>query len=136
PELNTRKQVLIMSAMMLISMIVLGIYAYWYPKREIHASTDYTDKSAMRGAALFSQNCRLCHGDIAEGGALGGRLPAAPALDRADLQGYLDSGAVLGKAVTATDTTVQVDNASKFKVAQTIQVGNEKMNVKKVDGNQ
>jgi plastocyanin len=40
-----------------------------------------------RGAFLFSQNCRTCHGDSGEGGQKANRLALAPALDRPDLQG-------------------------------------------------
>src|SRR5438309_2448823 len=113
--MNTRKQVLIMSAVMLISIMVLGIYAAWYPDRETDAAISYTDKTANRGAGIFAQNCRLCHGDVGEGGALGARLAAAPQLDRPDMQGFVDSGAVLTKAATAADTTIQIDNAGKLK---------------------
>jgi plastocyanin len=134
--MNTRKQVLIMSALMLVSMIVLGAYAAWYPSRETAAAITFEDKSATRGAATFAQNCRLCHGDVAEGGALGARLPAAPALDRPDLQGYVDAVAVLTKAATAADTTIEVDNAAKLKAGQTILISTEKMNVKSVNGGQ
>src|SRR5207253_10018066 len=93
--MNTRKQVLIMSAVMLISMVVLGVYAAWYPSRETDAATVFEEKSAGRGSITFARNCRICHGDVAEGGALGARLPAAPPLDRPDLQGYIDYGATL-----------------------------------------
>jgi len=133
--MNTRKQVLIMSAVMLVSILVLGLYAVWYPSREGDAATTFEDKTATRGAAIFAQNCRLCHGDVGEGGALGARLAAAPALDRPDLQGYVDSGAVVAKAQAPSDTTLVVDNGAKFKAGQTILVSAEKMLVKGVDGN-
>jgi hypothetical protein len=133
--MNTRKQVMIMSALMLLSMLVLGAYAAWYPSRETAAAVNYEEKGATRGAATFAQNCRLCHGDVAEGGALGGRLAAAPALDRPDLQGYLDSGVLVANAQTSSDSTLVVKDAAKFKVGQTILVSAEKMLVKGIDGN-
>jgi plastocyanin len=125
-----------MSAVMLISIAVLGIYAAWYPNRETAAAVSYTDKTAGRGAGIFAQNCRLCHGDVAEGGALGARLAAAPALDRPDMQGFVDSGGVLTKTATASDTTIQVDNPAKLKAGQTLLIGSERLTLKKLDGNQ
>ncbi|HEY7270687.1 MAG TPA: cytochrome c, partial [Dehalococcoidia bacterium] len=91
--MNTRKQVLAMVALLMVGLIGIAIYSAWDPGRNANAQADFQDKTAARGAILFARNCRLCHGDVGEGGALGGRLAAAPALDRPDLQGFIDSKA-------------------------------------------
>jgi mono/diheme cytochrome c family protein len=86
--MNTRKQVLLMTSLLLMMLIVIGVYAAWYPSRATDAEEHFDEATAERGSILFARNCRLCHGNVAEGGALGARLPSAPALDRPDLQGF------------------------------------------------
>ena len=88
--MNTRKQVLIMSALLMVMLMVVGVYAAWYPSRETDAEAHFEEQTAERGAILFARNCRLCHGDVGEGGP---RRPpaAAPALDRPDLQGFAEA---------------------------------------------
>ncbi len=122
-----------MSVLIAVSLIVLALYAAWLPSRETDAATVIEDKTATRGAHIFAQNCRLCHGDVAEGGALGARLPAAPALDRPDLQGFIDSNAKLNQAAAAADTAIRVSDPSKFKTGQTILVNSERMEIKSID---
>ena len=104
--MNTRKQVLIMSALLMLMLITVGVYGAWYPSRETDAEAHFEEATAERGAILFARNCRLCHGDIGEGGSLGARLAAAPALDRPDLQGFSDSKATVTAAVNASATTI------------------------------
>src|SRR5688572_13566849 len=112
--MNTRKQVLLMSALLLVALIIVGIYGAWYPYREVDAGEHFEELTNERGATLFAQNCRLCHGNLAEGGALGARLPAAPALNRPDLQGFVDSGGTLAANVNPSTTTIRVSDVSKL----------------------
>jgi mono/diheme cytochrome c family protein len=133
--MNTRKQVLIMTVLLLAMLIIVGAYAAWYPYRATDAQEDFDDKTADRGAFLFARYCRLCHGDVGEGGSLGARLPAAPALHRPDLQGFIDSKATVASDIDSTSTTVRVSDGSRFKTPQTILVDDERMDLKGVDGN-
>jgi plastocyanin len=133
--MNTRKQVLVMVALLMIGLMGIAAYSAWDPYRNTDAEAAFADKTAARGALLFARNCRLCHGDVGEGGVLGGRLAAAPALDRPDLQGFVDSKAKLAADIDSATTTVPVTDGSKFKSGATILIDNERMEVKKVDGN-
>ncbi len=142
--MNTRKQILVMAALILVGLIALGAYAAWYPSRASSSETDYVDMTAERGSINFAQNCRLCHGDVGEGGIAGARLPQAPQLNRPDLQGFTQvtakdpSGVTLPVKltadVTATDRQVKVDNSSPFKSGQTIMIDAERMDVTAVNG--
>jgi plastocyanin len=133
--MNTRKQVLIMSGLLLLMLVIVGIYAAWYPYRAEDAESHFEEATAERGSILFARNCRLCHGDLAEGGSLGGRLPAAPALNRPDLQGFEDSDAELtAEAGLATDT-LEVSDGAALVVGDIILIGEERMEVTAIDGN-
>ena len=132
--MNTRKQVLIMSALLMMMLIVVAIYAAWFPSRATDAEEQFTEATEGRGAILFAQNCRLCHGDVAQGGALGARLPAAPPLNRPDLQGFDDSTGTLVAEITPAATTLQISDASKLKAGGTILIDEERMNLKAIDG--
>src|SRR5687768_14068507 len=132
--MNTRKQVLIMTGLLLIMLMVLGVYAAWYPYRAEDAQTHFDEATAERGAIVFARNCRLCHGDLGEGGALGARLPAAPALHRADLMGFSDSGGTLAADIDASATSFDVTDAAKLKGGMTIIIGDEWMDIKAIDG--
>jgi mono/diheme cytochrome c family protein len=133
--MNTRKQVLIMTVLLLITLMSLGLYGAWYPYRADDSETHFAELTAERGAFLFAQNCRLCHGNVGEGGALGGRLAAAPALDRPDLQAFKDSTATLAANVNRTATTIRVSDGTKFSEGQTILVEEERMEITDVSGN-
>src|SRR5688500_2300640 len=133
--MNTRKQVLIMSALLLVMLIVTAGYAAWYPSRASDAEDHFEEATAERASITFARQCRLCHGDQAEGGALGGRLPAAPALNRPDLQGFLDTEAVLEKEMNTSTDTLEVDNVENITVGQVILIDEERMEVKDIDGN-
>jgi plastocyanin len=131
--MNTRKQVLIMTSLLLIMLMVLGVYAAWYPYRADDAKVAFDEATAERASIVFARNCRLCHGDVGEGGALGARLPAAPALHRADLMGFVDSEGKLTKDIDAAATTLELDNVAKFKGGMTIIVGDEWMEIKGIN---
>jgi plastocyanin/mono/diheme cytochrome c family protein len=89
--MNTAKQINIMVALVFIAVITAGAYTMWDPTRASDAKVEQTDKTVDRGAYLFAQNCRVCHGDSGEGGLKSNRLTAAPALNRPDLQGKTDA---------------------------------------------
>ena len=89
--MDTGKQINAMVVVLFLTVIAVGFYALFDPFRADKAEDDQLAMSAERGAHTFALNCRLCHGDRGEGGVDGGRLPAAPGLDRPDLQG-IDMG--------------------------------------------
>lgn len=124
-----------MVALLMIGLLGIAIYSAWDPQRNTEAGEEFNNKVAERGAVLFARNCRLCHGDVGEGGALGGRLAAAPALNRPDLQGFVDSKATLAENINARAETFGVSDGSKFKSGSTILIDEEWIDVKKVDGN-
>ena len=134
--MNTRKQVLIMTSLLLMMLIVIGVYGAWYPYREDAAAEHFDEATAERGAILFARNCRLCHGNVGEGGALGARLPAAPALDRPDLQGFLPTEATLVDGLDLTSTSFVVTDGSVIAAGDEILVDDERMEVEKVDENE
>ena len=133
--MNTRKQVLVMSALLMVTLIIVGIYAAWYPSRAIDAEKEFAERSAERASILFARNCRLCHGDVGQGGLFGARLPAAPALDRPDLQAFVESKATLAAVANAASTTITASDGSAFKTGQTILIGEERMRVTSIDAN-
>jgi plastocyanin len=132
--MNTRKQVLVMTALLLLMLVAIAIYGAWYPNRAEDAEAHFEEATAERGAILFARNCRLCHGDVGEGGSLGGRLPAAPPLNRADLKGFADSNATLSGQLNTRNVTFEVSDGSKFEGGQTIIIDEERMKVRGVDG--
>lgn len=89
--MNTGKQINAMVAVLFLTLIAIGAYTIWDPTRSSKAEERQEEDAAGRGATTFALNCRLCHGDRGQGGANGGRLPAAPALNDGRLQG-LDKG--------------------------------------------
>src|SRR3972149_363846 len=97
--MNTTKQVNIMVALIFLTLMALGGYTLWDPLRADEAEEEQAQKTVERGAELFALNCRIFHGDPGQGGALGGRLPQAPPLDRADLQGRPSAGGPGGETL-------------------------------------
>ena len=85
--MNTGKQVNAMVLVLFLTLIALGAYTIWDPFRSDSAEDKQLELTAERAATTFALNCRLCHGDRGDGGINGGRLPAAPGLDIARLQG-------------------------------------------------
>lgn len=89
--MNTGKQINAMVLVLFVLAVVAGAYALWDDTRAENAEEDQLEISAERAAESYAVNCRLCHGDRGEGGVTGGRLPAAPPVDRDDLRG-VDAG--------------------------------------------
>jgi mono/diheme cytochrome c family protein/plastocyanin len=88
--MNTSKQINVMILLVFLSVLITGGYTLWDQSRADEAEGEQLEKTVWRGAWLFSQNCRTCHGDAGEGGAASNRLRQAPALNREDLQGLVD----------------------------------------------
>jgi mono/diheme cytochrome c family protein/plastocyanin len=85
--MNTSKQINVIVALVFLAVLATGAYTMWDPSRASDARENQTQAVVERGAWLFAQNCRTCHGDKGEGGQAANRLPAAPPLNRKDLQG-------------------------------------------------
>ncbi len=78
--MNTQKQIVLIVALMFI--FVGGCAAYTAIDLPIRApdQQEWTDKESVeRGALLYANNCRTCHGNKGDGGV-------GPALNRADFQ--------------------------------------------------
>lgn len=88
--MNTRRQINAMVVVLMLSLIAIGVYTIWDPIRSESAEDDQLEKAVERGANTFAQDCRLCHGDRAEGPPASGRLAEALPLDREDLRGIVN----------------------------------------------
>mgnify|MGYP001386782001 CR=1 FL=1 len=78
--MNTQKQIVLIVALMFI--FVGGCAAYAAIDLPIRApdQQEWTEEQSIeRGALLFGNNCRTCHGNKGDGGV-------GPALNRADFQ--------------------------------------------------
>jgi len=89
---NTGKQIYIMVILVFLLLAAVGGYVIWEPFRSEETEKKQEVTAAERGARLFTDYCRVCHGDRGQGGAAGGRLALAPPLDRPDLQGRQGPG--------------------------------------------
>ena len=87
-----------MILLVFLSVFATGAYTIWDPDRGDNAEVAQHERVLERGAFLFAQNCRACHGDAGEGGAASNRLRAAPPLNRPDLQGRESEGAEVSDA--------------------------------------
>jgi mono/diheme cytochrome c family protein/plastocyanin len=85
--MNTSKQINVMVLLVFAAVIATAAYTLWDPSRATQAKDSQLERTVDRGAYLFSQNCRACHGNSGEGGQASSRLPQALVLDRFDLQG-------------------------------------------------
>lgn len=92
--MNTSKQVNVIILLIFLSIFATGAYTLWDPNRADSAKVRQEEMAIERGAWLFSQNCRTCHGNQGEGGSASNRLRAAPPLNRPDLQGIGEDGEV------------------------------------------
>lgn len=77
--MNTSKQITVMIVMLAVLVVSCGAYAVWEPFRKERAVEWQEEVRALRGANLFVQNCRICHGIQGEGGI-------GPALDRPEMR--------------------------------------------------
>jgi len=65
--MNTSKQVNIMIGVVLLSILLFGGYMLNESSRQATAKEEITERVAERGARLFVNNCRSCHGMEGEG---------------------------------------------------------------------
>lgn len=65
--MNTSKQVNIMIGVVLLSILLFGGYMLNESNRQASAKEEVTERVAERGARLFVNNCRSCHGLTGEG---------------------------------------------------------------------
>ncbi|MBF6601236.1 MAG: cupredoxin domain-containing protein [Dehalococcoidia bacterium] len=96
--MNTSKQIRIMVILIFAALIAAGAYTVWDPSRANNAKAVQLTKTTNRGAYLFAQNCRTCHGNSGQGGVKGNRLALAPPLNRPDLQGRKTANGPVDKA--------------------------------------
>jgi plastocyanin/mono/diheme cytochrome c family protein len=85
--MNTSKQINIMVALLFLSILMTGFYTIWDPSRAERAEEVQLEHIIERGAYIYAQNCRICHGDAGEGGLASNRMQEAPPLNRDDLRG-------------------------------------------------
>ncbi len=73
--MNTSKQVTIMIGLLFLTVAVLGAYFLNEDNRQAEALEEQTERVAGRGARLFSDNCRACHGLEGRGSEEGAIAP-------------------------------------------------------------
>lgn len=64
---NTHKQIVAMVILMFLGVASLGAYVWFDDGRRAEAGDQQQIESAERGARLFANNCRVCHGNAGEG---------------------------------------------------------------------
>ena len=94
---NTEKQILAMVLLLVIAVASLGAYVWFDNGRRTEAASEVFERDAERGAHLFANNCRVCHGNDGRGQESASSL-VGPALNkpgntyawRTDNDGQLD----------------------------------------------
>lgn len=66
--MNTSKQVNVMIGLLFLAFLAFGAYILNEPNRQADAREGQEDLLVHRGAQLFVDNCRTCHGLAGEGG--------------------------------------------------------------------
>ena len=134
--MNTRKQVLLMSALLLVMLIIAGIYAAWYPNRSRRRRRALRGADAPNAAPSSSRaTAGSATATSARAARSARRLPAAPALDRPTSRASPTPRRRLQHRPTSAPTRSAVSDGAKFKAGQTILIDEERMEVKAVDGN-
>ena len=64
---NTHKQIIAMVILMFLGVASLGAYVWFDDGRRAEAEDEQLIESSERGARLFANNCRVCHGNAGEG---------------------------------------------------------------------
>lgn len=64
---NTHKQIIAMVILMFLGIASLGAYVWFDDGRRVEAEDEFRLESSERGARLFANNCRVCHGNSGEG---------------------------------------------------------------------
>jgi len=65
--MRTSRQIDIMVLLLILTVLAMGLYWAWDSVRAERAEERQTETAAERGAHLFAQNCRLCHGRTGKG---------------------------------------------------------------------
>ena len=76
--MNTGKQVNLMVGLLMVFSLATLLYFLWDDDRATEAETRQLSTNAERGGALFSLNCRACHGLTGQGPLESSALPGAP----------------------------------------------------------
>lgn len=120
--MNTNKQIAVMILLVFGAVFATGAYTLWEPGRQDDAEVKQHEATLERGAWLFSQNCRTCHGDSGEGGAASNRLRVAPPLNRPDLQGRKELGGEVDNAAYTTAYKLIVNTITCGRVGRAMPV--------------
>ena len=64
---NTHKQIIAMVLLMFLGVASLGAYIWFDDGRRAEAEDQQFIESSERGARLFANNCRVCHGNAGQG---------------------------------------------------------------------
>lgn len=64
---NTHKQITAMVILMFLGVASLGAYVWFDDGRRVEAEDQFLIEASERGARLFANNCRVCHGNSGEG---------------------------------------------------------------------
>ena len=64
---NTRKQIIAMVTLMAIGIAAMLVYVWFDDGRRAEAEDHQAAEAAERGASLFANNCRICHGNTGLG---------------------------------------------------------------------
>ncbi len=67
-----------MVLLLLLTVLAIGLYWAWDSARAERAEQRQTEVAAERGAHLFAQNCRLCHGRTGKGASEDVIFPGIP----------------------------------------------------------
>ena len=78
---NTEKQILAMVLLLVIAVASLGAYVWFDNGRRTEAASEVFERDAERGAHLFANNCRVCHGNEGRGQEKNSSL-VGPALNK------------------------------------------------------
>ena len=76
--MRTSRQVDVMVLLLILTVLAIGLYWAWDSVRAERAEERQTETAAERGAHLFAQNCRLCHGRTGKGASENTVFPGIP----------------------------------------------------------
>ncbi|MEX2375533.1 MAG: c-type cytochrome, partial [Dehalococcoidia bacterium] len=74
--MNTSKQINVMIGLLFLAFVGFSAYMVTEPQRQANAREAQLETSVNRGASLFVNNCRTCHGMVGLGGEEGALAPA------------------------------------------------------------
>lgn len=74
--MNTSKQINVMIGLLFLAFIGFSAYIVTEPQRQANARESQHETAVTRGANLYVNNCRTCHGMVGLGGEEGALAPA------------------------------------------------------------